>query len=118
MKEAVGKRAAKLFVEEYERQGDCSSFVVEPVGVSFAVSLQQAVGVHLSEIVAESIESLSGGGDAKGREDGVVNLFGSPAAHRCAAGQQGLPQSDHAGVVDLNAGKLHRSSWDRQGETL
>ena len=47
-----------------------------------------------------------------------MDVFGSPATHRCAAVQQNLHQADHAGVVDFDAGKLRGSDGDGQSQTL
>ncbi len=104
VKEAVGQRAAELFVEEHEHEGDLGSFVGEPVGIAFAVAFQQSVRFEFAEIVARLIESVSVGSDSEGSKHGGVDGFCSPATHRCAAVQQNLHEADHAGVVDFDAG--------------
>ena len=111
VKEAVGEWAAKLFVEEYEHEGDLGSFVGEPVGVAFTVALQQSVSFHFAEVVTELIESVAISGDAEGCEHSGVDVFGSPATHRSAAVQESFHEADHAGVVQrlktrLSAGAL------------
>jgi hypothetical protein len=35
-----------------------------------------------------------------------VDVFGSPATHRSAAVQEGFHETDHAGVVDPDAGNF------------
>ena len=118
VKEAVCEWAAKLFVEEHKHEGDLGAFVGEPVGITFAVAFQQPVRFHFPEIVAELIQSVAIGSDTEGCEHGVVDVFGSPAAHGSAAVQKSLHQADHAGVVDFDAGELRRSHSDGRGQTL
>ena len=60
MQEAVGQRAAELFVEEHAQKCGFGSFVAEPVGVAVAVAFHQAVGFHLAQVVAELIEPVTG----------------------------------------------------------
>ena len=118
VKEAVGKRAAELFMEEREHEGDLGSFLGEPVGIAFAVAFQQCVRFQFAEIVAKSIESVSVGSDSEGSKHGGVDVFCSPATHRCAAVQQNLHESDHARVVDFDAGELRGPGGDGQSQTL
>ena len=118
VEEAVGERAAELFMKEDERQGDFGSLVGQPVSVAFAVALQQSMRFQFAEIVAKLIETVAVGGEAEGSEEGVVNVFGSPATHRGAAVQQNLHEADHAGVVDFDAGELRGPNGDGQSQAL
>ncbi len=118
VKEAIGEGTANLFVEEYEHQGDFDPFVAEPVSVALAVALQQSVPFHLPEIVAKLIQAVAVGAEAEGCDDGGVDIFGPPASHCSTAVQEDLHQTDYAGVVDLDSGKLHGSNGDRQGQSL
>src|SRR3954463_536953 len=118
VKAAVGKRAAKSFVEEQKEQGNLNSFWGETVGVAGAVTLQQAVAFELAQVVAELVEAVGGVGEVEGGEDGAVDLLGGPATDVTAAMQEHFEQADDAGVVDLDAGIAHRADGDRQGEAL
>ena len=88
MKQAVGERAAELFVEEDEHQGDFGPFVGEPVGVASAIALKQSVSFHLAEIVAKLIQPIASRGEVEGGEQGGVDVFGPPATDGCTAVQQ------------------------------
>ena len=55
VKAAVGERAAEPFVEEQEEQGDLNAFWGETVGVAGSVTLQQAVGFELAQVVTELV---------------------------------------------------------------
>ena len=55
---AVGERAAEPFVKEQEEQGDLDAFGGEAVGVAGAVTLQQAVGFELAQVVAELVQAV------------------------------------------------------------
>ena len=79
VKQAVGEGAAELFVKEDECQGDAGPFVGQPVGVAFAVALQQSMRFQFAEIVAKLIETVAVGGEAEGGEESGVDVFGSPA---------------------------------------
>jgi len=118
VKAAVGKRAAKSFVEEQKEQGNLNSFWGETVGVAGAVTLQQAVAFELAQVVAELVEAVGGVGEVEGGEDGAVDLLGGPAADVTAAMQEHFEQADDAGVVDLDPGIADRADGDWQGEAL
>ena len=90
-------------MEEHEEQGDFGSFGGEPIGVAFAVTLDEAVGFHFAEIVAQLVQAVALVGQTVGGEEGLMNLFGAPASQLSAAMQQDFHQADHARVVDLDA---------------
>ena len=46
-------------MEEEQEHGDFYSFVGEAVGVTLAVTLEQAVGTHLAQVVAELVQSVA-----------------------------------------------------------
>src|SRR5271170_4241159 len=118
VKAAVGKRAAKPFVEEQKEQGNLNPFWGETVGVAGAVALQQAVAFELTQVVAELIEAVGAVGEVEGGEDGVVDLLGGPAADMTAAMQEDFEEADDARVVDFDPGIAGRADGDRQGEAL
>jgi len=76
--------------EEEKKQCHLNTFDGQPVGISGAIALQQAVALEFAQIVAELVEPIGVGRKLKGGEDGLVDLFGSPAADRIAAMEQNL----------------------------
>src|SRR5712672_2522984 len=115
---AVGERAAKAFVEEQKKQGDLNPLGGETVGVAGAVTLQQPVALQLAQVVAQLVEAVGSVGEVEGGEDGVVDLFGGPAADMTAAMEEEFEQADNAPIVDLDPGIAHRADGDRQSEAL
>ena len=57
-------------------------------------------------------------GEVEGGEDGLVDLFGGPAADVAAAVQKDLEEADDARVVDLDAGITNRADGDGKGKAL
>ena len=115
---AVGEGTAEALVEEQEQERDLNAFGGEAVGVAAAVALQQAVAFEFAQIVAELVQAVGFRGELEGGEDGLVNLFGGPAADGIAAMQQHLQQADDPGVVDFDAGIADRADGDGQGDPL
>ncbi len=87
---AVGQRTAKTLVEEQEQQRHLQAFSGEAVGITRAIALKQPVPFQLAQIIAELVQAVAVGGELKRGEDGLVNLFGSPAADSVAAMQEDL----------------------------
>ena len=110
---AVGEWAAKPFVEEQKEQGNLNPFGSEMVGVAGIVALQQAVPLELAQVVAELVQAVGAVGKVEGGEDGVVDLFGGPAADMTAAMEEDFEQADNARIVDLDPGIAHRADGDR-----
>src|SRR5437764_4892006 len=115
---AVGEWAAEPFVEEEEEQGNLDPLRGKMVGVAGSVTLQQPVGFELAQVVAELVQAVGSLGEVEGREDGVVDLLGGPAADLTAAVQEDLEQADDARIVDFDPGIADRADGDRQGEAL
>src|SRR6476659_3803272 len=57
----------------------------QPIGVAFAVPLDQAMRLHFAQILAELVQAVARSGESEGGEAGVVDLLGRPPAGRCAA---------------------------------
>ena len=47
--------------------------------------MQQSVAFELAQVVAELVETIGAGGKVESGEDGVMDLFGGPAADMTAA---------------------------------
>ena len=54
---AVGERSAQAFVEEEEEQRHLDAFWREAVGVSRAVTLDEAMPFELAQVVAQLVEA-------------------------------------------------------------
>ncbi len=93
---AIGERAAEALVEEQEQEGDSDAFGGETVGVAATIAFEQPVALEFAEIVAELIQSVVLRGELERGEDGLVNLFGGPAADGSAAVQENLQKPDDA----------------------
>ena len=52
MEEAIGEGATDTLVEEDEKERDLDAFVGEEIGVAAAVALDQAMALHLTQVVA------------------------------------------------------------------
>ena len=68
-------------MEKEEQQGDFEAFFGEAIGVVVAVALQEVMGLHFAQVIAELVEPISLGGKMKTGEDGLVDLGGPPASH-------------------------------------
>src|SRR3984893_7134995 len=73
---------------------------------------------ELAQVIAQLVQAIGFVGDVECGEDGLVDLFGGPAADMTAAVQEHLEEADDARVVDLDAGIANRADGDRQGEAL
>lgn len=65
MKQAVGEGAVQGLMEEHEQQCDFHPLVGEAVGVSGAIALEQSMGLHLAQVVAQLIEPVAFGAQAE-----------------------------------------------------
>ena len=81
--EAVGKEVAQVLVDECEYNRDFDCPVGEAIGVMRTVALEQLVGPHFAQVVAQLVERLARGRHAEAHQDCVMELRGAPAAHRC-----------------------------------
>src|ERR1700691_42776 len=88
VKAAVGQGTAETLVEEQKQERYLNPFGGEPVGIAGAIALEQTVALKFAQIVAELVEAVGFGGKLKGDENGLVDLFGGPAAEGRAAMQE------------------------------
>src|SRR6201982_3326071 len=115
MEAAVGGGAAEPLVGEKEEQGHLAPFGCEGVGVAGAIALQQAVALELAQVVAELVQAVGPVGEVEAGKNGVVDLFGGPAAEMSAAMQEDFKEADQAGGVDLDPGIGDRTARERKG---
>ena len=55
VKEAVGKGTTQSLVKKYKGESDLGPLVGEPIGIVFAIPLDQTMRLHLAEIVTELV---------------------------------------------------------------
>ena len=118
MEAAVGEWTTEALVKEQEEERDMNAFGREAVGVAAAVALQQSVTFELAQVVAQLVQTVLLGGKLEHSEDGLVNLFGRPAADGTAVVQENFQQPNNPGVVKFDAGITDRAHGDGQGDAL
>jgi hypothetical protein len=79
-------------VEKHEGEGDLGSLACQPIGVAFAVPLDQAVRLHFAQIIAELVQAVARGGELEGDQEGVVDLLGRPFRVPKKGGSSGAQQ--------------------------
>ena len=60
-------------------------FVGEAVEIAASDAFEQAVGLHLAQVIAKLFESVGAGGEAEGGEDSLRDIGGPPSVELCAA---------------------------------
>ena len=118
VKECVGQWAADALLKQDEHGGHFDPFVGEPVRVTSALALKEAVCSQLSYVVAELGEGIRVRGESERLEDRGVDLGGAPGGELRSAMEEDLHQAKHARVVDLDARHFGAPSGDRLGEAL
>jgi len=88
VKTTVGERTAQTFVKEEEEQGDLDTLCCELIGIAAAIAFQQAMAFQFAQIVAKLVQSVGFRGELKRGQNGLMDLFGGPAADSAAAMQQ------------------------------
>jgi hypothetical protein len=66
-------------VKEDEEDDDLHSLVGEAIVVMPDVTLEQPVGAHLAQVVAELVQTIAGRGLRHRGQDSLVNWGGAPA---------------------------------------
>ena len=118
VKQGFGERAADAPVEENEHGGDADAFFGESVAVRPTGPLEQAVGFHLAQIIADWGEGIGLWGESKGIQNGLANLGRPPTVELRTSVQQHLHQAQHAGVLNLDAGDLAAARGEGQSQPL
>ena len=57
------------------RPSDLGPLSGQPVGIAFAVPLDQTVRLHFAQIIAELVQAVARGGELEGGQEGVVDLL-------------------------------------------
>jgi len=118
MEQRVCQRSADALVEEDEHECGFDPLLGKAVAVAPSDAFEQAVGFHLTKVIAELGESVAAGGQAESSEDGLMDVGGPQTVELGAAAQQHLHQPHHAGIVNLDAGDSGFAGGDRQSHLL
>src|ERR1700684_1469456 len=76
------------------------------------------MGLEFAQVIAELGEGVVFRGELEGGEDGLVDLTGAPSAELRAAVEQDFQETEHAGVLDLDAGDFGVCRGDGKSQTL
>ena len=112
VKAAVGQWPAKFLVKEKEQQGHLDTLIGKKVGVASAIALDQAMGFQFAQIVTKLVDPILLGGQLEGAQDRFMNLLGGPTTNPGTSVKEDFHQTDNAGIVNLDAGKLDRAVSD------
>jgi len=77
---AIGEGTAEALVEEQEQEGNQNAFGGESVRVAGAHRVAAKHAPWVAEVVAKLVEGVGSWGELKGGENGLMDLFGGPAA--------------------------------------
>src|SRR5439155_23728748 len=86
--ERMSQGTAETLVKKDQEDAHFHSLVRQAIGVTLAVTLEQAVGTHLAQVVAELVQAIAGRHQGVGGQDGLMNLGGGPAAEPRAGVKQ------------------------------
>ena len=59
VEEAVGKRAADALMEEDKEQRGAGAVVSQTIGIAVAVTLEQPMGSHFAQVIAQLSEGVA-----------------------------------------------------------
>ena len=103
-------------MKEQEQERDVNSLDRQSVSVAATVAFEQSRAFEFTEIVTKLVESVLFRGKLERGDDGLMNLFGGPAADGAAVMQENLQQSDDPRVMDFDAGIANGADEDRQSD--
>jgi hypothetical protein len=86
--------------------GNSNAFCRKAIGMAMAVTLEQGMGSEFAQVVAKLGEGVGLRGELVGREDGIMDPAGTPAAALRTAMEKDFHNAEHAGVLDLDTGTL------------
>ncbi len=118
VEESVGQGAADTLVKEDEHQSNPDAFFGGLVGVSGSVRREQGMGFELAQVITELGQGVGFGAELEGGEEGLVDLAGGPSAPLGAAVEQDFHKTEHAGVLDLDAGDFGVARGDGKSQRL
>src|SRR4029077_7627035 len=74
--------------------------------------------LEFAQIVAQLAQAVSSPGEMEGGEDRLMNLLGGPTAHRGAAVQKNLEQTEDTHVMDFYSRISNRADGDGERDAL
>ena len=118
MKETMGQGPTHALVEQDEEKADAVSLGGEAVAVTSPDPVQEAMALYFAQVVTQLGQGVGLGVQAESSEHPLVDLGGAPAAEGGTGVKQHLHETDHAGVVDLDARDAAVGRDDGPGQTL
>ena len=85
-------------MKEHEEQGGSDSLFGEGVGIAATLPLKEAVRSHLTQVIPQLVEAVCIPADPEAREQGLVNISGTPAVDLCAGVEQNFDSLAGFGV--------------------
>ena len=82
------------------------------------IPLNQAMGFHLAEVIAELGERIGMGLKPEGFEKSLMEIISSPRGDAGAGMDQYLHEADQAGIVDFDSCDFGMAGDDRESQTL
>ena len=82
----------------------------QPIAAAGAEALNESFGAELAQVVAELAEAVVGVTEPVAGEDASVQLVRGPFANEATRIEQGLQQTDHPVVMQLQAGDAPQSN--------
>lgn len=102
MEEAICQWAAYPFMKKNEHSGNLHALIRQSVGIMFAITLNQAMRLHLPEIVTELINGVLW--QPIRSADVFMEKVARPSIQTGAGIHNCFHQTDHAFIMNLNAG--------------
>src|SRR5215467_365201 len=76
------------------------------------------MGFEFAKIIAKLGEGVAVRGELVGREDGFIDMAGTPASELSAAMEQDFHEAEHAGVLDLDTRDFGASRRNGESQAL
>ena len=118
MEKGVCNGATDAFMKEKEQEGCFNSFFSEAIAIALEISLNQAMGFHLAQVIAQLGEGIGRGLEIEGFEKSLMQITSSPSGDAGAGMHQHLHEADQAGIVDFDSCDLSVARNDRESDPL
>ena len=118
MEKGVCNGATDAFMKEKEQEGCLNSFFSEAIAIALEISLNQAMGFHLAQVIAQLGEGIGRGLEIEGFEKSLMEITSLPSGDAGAGMHQHLHEADQAGIVDLDSCDFAMARNDRESHPL
>lgn len=118
LEKGIGNRATDAFMKEKKEKRGLNPFFREAIAVVWEFPLNQAMGFHLTEIVAELGERIGMRLEPKGFEKRLMEITRSPRGDAGTGMDEHLHETDQAGIVDFDSWDFGMAGDDRESQTL